>query len=120
MSGRQGTQRRGESAAQAGGKGVARVLSSYSHGVFMVFSWYSHGVLPFLSAEDYGGLAEPIPDLPCLIPLWRTKGSFTASYKHTVTGSRAVWEDGSHEAFESLESRCEREPESLAGAPSKR
>src|ERR1035441_9514085 len=109
MSGRQGTQRRGESAAQAGGKGVARVLSSYSH-----------GVLPFLSAEDYGGLIEPIPGLPCLIPLWRTKGRFTASYKHTVTGSRAVWEYGSHEAFENFESRCEREPEPLAGVPAKR
>ena len=98
----------------------ARALLACCPRILMVFSWCSHGILPFLSAEDYGGLTEPISGLPRLIPLWRTKGSFTASYKHTATGSRVAWEDGSHEAFESLECRCEREPEPLAGAPAKR
>src|ERR1035441_5754494 len=57
-------------------------------------------------------LVFPIPE--------PTTGSLPASYKHTATGSRAVWEDGSHEAFERLESRCEREPEPLAGTPAMR
>src|ERR1035437_10271846 len=70
--------------------------------------------------QDYDGLTEPIPGLPRLIPLWRTRGSFTAPYKHTATGSPGGWGGGGHEAFESLASRCEREPEPLAGTPAKR